>query len=401
MHNERLIGTFAPNHKEPIHSWYPYIEGYSSALVETEFEKLPSNSVEAVYDPFGGTGTTPLVACLRGIDAFYSETNPFMRQVVETKTTVVRTVASNPTAMRLLQDSLLMFENMAPNSSIEPIWDGFEKYFDEQKLIELLSIKEMAKSIPNDDVRALVMLAISAIVVPASKMIRRGDLRFAKGAELDKKPLLVKPVFLAKLSNIIDDIDRLGKQISGKTACLAPDARDTTQSNVADIAITSPPYLNGTNYIRNTKLELKLNDYILTEGDLSELHSKGIVAGINNVSKRTTNTTPKALPGLDSIMDALNESAYDQRIPKMVSCYFRDMDAVIDRLSHVLRKGSLFVMDIGDSQFAGVHVPTHELLATIASEYGFVLEENEILRVRRSKNGMELSQRIMRFTLDK
>lgn len=61
---------------------------------------------------------------------------------------------------------------------------------------------------------------------------------------------------------------------------------------------------------------MKLNDFISSESDMSVFHSKGIVAGINNVSKRTETTV--VLPLVQQYIDALKPVAYDERIAKMV-----------------------------------------------------------------------------------
>ena len=86
---------------------------------------------------------------------------------------------------------------------------------------------------------------------------------------------------------------------------------------------------------------------------------------------------------------------------KMVAGYFRDMDKVIEKLSISVKNGGFFTMDIGDSQFAGVHIPTHQILSEICSDYGFRLYDEEVLRQRHSKNGMILSQRLLRYRLEK
>ena len=82
----------------------------------------------------------------------------------------------------------------------------------------------------------------------------------------------------------INDIINYGDTIKCPSIKASEDARDITLEDIIDCVITSPPYLNGTNYIRNTKLELKLNDFIDSEKDLPKYLSKGIIAGINNVS---------------------------------------------------------------------------------------------------------------------
>lgn len=76
--------TFRESHHQRIHGWYPYVEGFSATYVRDTLLRsglTPRN----VYDPFGGAGTTQLAASCLGISSFYSEINPFMCFVAETK----------------------------------------------------------------------------------------------------------------------------------------------------------------------------------------------------------------------------------------------------------------------------------------------------------------------------
>ena len=77
------------------------------------------------------------------------------------------------------------------------------------------------------------------------------------------------------------------------------------------------------------------------------------------------------------------------------------MNEVLKKLRQVLKNNGIFIMDIGDSQFAGVHIPTHDILLELCENNGFRKYDEEILRTRYSKNGMELSQRVLRFVLEK
>ena len=389
-------GTFSLNKSEPIHRWYPYVEGYSSCLIAEELKKflVLKPNIETIYDPFCGTGTTSLVASTYGIESFYSESNPFMQTVIETKVNVVRMLDVNIAITKLLEyRALIRTINIESFSS----WNGFEKFFGESQLNELLTIKKLISQEDDVLVKCILTLALSAIVVKVSKMTRRGDLRYATEKEYREESVL--DCFIDKLDEMICDIQYHKAMVKCGTTKVSDDARKNDYVNAFDCVITSPPYLNGTNYIRNTKLELKLNDFILSEKDLPRFHSKGIVAGINNVSKRTTIDT--VLPVVEPYLEQLQPVSYDARISKMVAGYFRDMDMVIQKLSTSIKPGGLFTMDIGDSQFAGVHIPTHQILSNICTQYGFYLYDEEILRERRSKNGMILTQRLLRYRLEK
>lgn len=389
-------GTFSLNKSEPIHRWYPYVEGYSSCLIAEELKKflVLKPNIETIHDPFCGTGTTSLVASTYGIESFYSESNPFMQTVIETKVNVVRMLDVNIAIPKLLEYRALIRTIKIESFSS---WNGFEKFFGESQLNELLTIKKLISQEDDVLVKCILTLALSAIVVKVSKMTRRGDLRYATEKEYREESVL--DCFIDKLDEMICDIQYHKAMVKCGTTKVSDDARKNDYVNAFDCVITSPPYLNGTNYIRNTKLELKLNDFILSEKDLPRFHSKGIVAGINNVSKRTTIDT--VLPVVEPYLEQLQPVSYDARISKMVAGYFRDMDMVIQKLSTSIKPGGLFTMDIGDSQFAGVHIPTHQILSNICIQYGFYLYDEEILRERRSKNGMILTQRLLRYRLEK
>ena len=389
-------GTFSLNKTEPIHRWYSYIEGYSSCLIAEELKTLLALNpdIETIYDPFCGTGTTALVASTFGIKSFYSESNPFMQTVIETKINDVRRLDENIANAELMK-YLSRINNIQPEKYTS--WDGFEKFFGESQLNELLTIKELISREKNEPVKNILALALSSIVVRVSKMIRRGDLRYATEKEYREES--VPECFCDKLNEMLFDILHYKKTVRCSTTKVSDDARDNDYVDAFDCVITSPPYLNGTNYIRNTKLELKLNDFISNESDLPYFHSKGIMAGINNVSRRTVIDT--ILPVVEPYLEQLEPVSYDKRIPKMIAGYFRDMDIVIRKLSTSIKSGGLFTMDIGDSQFAGVHIPTHKILSAICAQHGFTLYDEDILRERRSKNGMRLTQRLLRYRLEK
>lgn len=389
-----LEGTFALNKKEAIHRWFAYMEGYSDALVETELERIGYDKVHTLYDPFGGSGTSLLTASKHNIVPYYSEINPVMGFVCDTKINCVKHIKESVAKVEILRNHINEIQEHC--FSQEPVIDyqGFEKFYDPSRLSILLQILEIINGISDEDVCNVCKVAVASIAIQVSNMVRRGDLRYAKGKEKDKVNQNVVEVYLDKLRIVMEDIVDKDVILYQEVTRLADDSRDIECNNLFDCVITSPPYLNGTNYIRNTKLELKLLNFITNEDDLPALHSKGIIAGINSVSKRSK---VEVLPCVEPYLDKLNPVAYDKRIPIMVAGYFYDMDKVFMKLAKAIKPGGFFVMDIGDSIFSGIHIPTHDLLETLATQHGFKKYEEEILRVRHSNNGTKLSQRVLRF----
>lgn len=399
----RQLGTFALNKKEAIHRWYKYDEGYSSNFIYREIENIPS-SINTIFEPFAGSGTTPLAASELGIKTYYTESNPFMRFITDTKTNVVSRCIKNKEEIKINLNTFLEQVETSINNNQNTITKnisigGFEKFYHPAVLKKLLIIKEEINNISSNDCKDLARLALASISVKVSLMKKSGDLRKARPGEKKEDDFNVSKHYRAKIEQIIEDIEQFEDISLSEVICSGDDARTAILPEKVDCIITSPPYLNGTNYIRNTKLELNMLDFIVNDTEMKKFHSTGIIAGINNVSKRTY--IENNIPELQPYLDELEPVSYDTRLSKMIIGYFNNMNDFFENSSNNVKDNGYLILDIGDSQFAGVHIPTDEILTIIAEKNGFYLYEEEILRTRRSKNQMLLSQKVLRFQLKK
>jgi len=388
-------GTFSPNHLESIHRWYPYIEGFSATFVSELISKW-GNGAHSVFDPFAGTGTTMTVGALMGLRSAYAEINPFMRLVIEGKTNVLRRVASQRDALSSYFSDIIEYarNNLVPyDEAKQELNNAFSgrPYFEKQRLIEILSLRNAILDLgSNEDFRHLAFLALGSIAVQCSELKRAADLRYRKPKELLPDNFSVFECYENKIKVILDDIDPSLSEMA-PVECVCEDAlADITKDNSFDLIVTSPPYLNGTNYFRNTKIELWLTGCIDSEKELGRFTRLAVTAGINNVSKNGRDR--KSYDFVEVIAKKLDEVAYDQRIPELVRRYCSDAEIWLGNCYKVLAKGGRAIIDIGDSRFAGVHVPTDFFLERISQKVGFSLEHIELVRERASKDGTPLKQ---------
>lgn len=79
----------------------------------------------------------------------------------------------------------------------------------------------------------------------------------------------------------------------------------------------------------------------------------------------------------------------------MVRGYFSDMKAVLVAILEKMASSGRLVLDIGDSRFAGVHVDTPALLASVAEVVGWTLEREVVIRSRVAKDGNPLCQKLL------
>ncbi len=390
------LGVFGPNKAAPIHRWVSFTEGFSAQLVARELER--SDREVFVFDPFGGTGTTPLVAVQLGHRAAWAEVNPYLREAASTK--VAAACAPRPArrrAVTALRKALIAGrgETEADNPLLRA---NEEREFFPPGSAEAL-VQWLRRFEEADDAlaQAVGRLAVASTAIAVSNMKRAVDLRRRTVAELRRVNLNVDDTVRSRVAQMAEDLERV-PHADGVAALVSADARCLpAEMGEIDLVVTSPPYLNGTNYCRNTKLELLLLRHISDEADLAHLRAEAVTAGINNVSRRMR--TPEDLPQVRSVAEALDEHGYDRRIATMVRGYFSDMKLVLAALHAQMAPDGKLVLDIGDSRFAGVAVDTPMLLVRIAETVGWTLEREEVIRKRVAKDGNPLCQKLLYLCL--
>lgn len=402
IHLEPNDVTFANNKRESIHRWYPYIEGFSQGFVEEILKKHPNNVT--VYDPFNGSGTTTLTCAFNNINSFYSEINPFMRFVANTKVNTVKYLIEKKKITEFYKE-IKSFEHyykskLNNNIDIYKYINSCYKnsnYFSEKNLQQIATIKKYYLNIQNKHIQDLFALALGGILVECSNMIRSVDLRRRKNREIERIETDIYIRFSEQLNKMLNDIESIKSEKISHSYLLNTNAKEILDQyrSKMDIIITSPPYVNGTNYFRNTKLELWILDFIETDSDLKAFRTKAVTAGINNVSKEIGHI--KTMDFVELYATKLDEVSKDSRIPKLIRAYFSDMYKVFNNFNQLLKLNGEIYFDIGDSQYYGVHIPVDELMSKIATLNGFEEISNKTIRNRRSKNGMLLSQKVILY----
>lgn len=387
------LGVFDDNRRLPLHRWYPFVEGFSSELVN---RALASRGADTVFDPFGGSGTTALTASLQGIPSSFTEVNPFLAWVADVK---VNRVADFLDAG--LDPELVSGFRPAKGAKRQAITDHAmwainqkRDFLPWENLAALLETLELLEGLEGPT-RDIVKLACLTSILECSNMIRRTDLR--RRTSGDRGPADFVKTLRERLHFFGEDLRALEGRRMARTTHVGSNAKGGwTVAKPIDLIVTSPPYLNGTNYCRNTKMELLVGGFISSEAELASLRDSSVMAGINNVSNRRQ-VADVDVPEVLITVQEVENSNYDQRIPRMVRGYFDDMTQVIASLRSHSRDGARFLLDIGDSRFGGVHVDTPRLLVAVAEAQDWVLLERIQLRQRRSYDGSALTQDLLVF----
>lgn len=403
--------TFVNSKNVPFQRWYPYIEGYSPDFVKTIIhENIPE--AQLIYEPFAGTGTTLFAADAMNIASVYSEVNPLLRFLIDAKLEVLNLdeTARLEVAAKLkdASDKILTKINRCMESEVlkESYKKAFEKsvYFPEETYSKILKLRTYLDNTKKRDVLLYKLLTIACFscLLPVSYLKKQGDVRFKTAKEKETQMKVLDEILPDKILQIAEDVENCEVTTSMTHNLICANAKQIGSFDLdtpIDAVITSPPYLNGTNYFRNTKLELWFLKELKGKESLRRFRDDALTSAICDVKKEYSELNVElGSPLFNDTFAKLKESAYDRRIPLMAKCYFAEMHELFSGLRKHLRPGAKLFIDLGDSIFGGVHIPTDLILTEVLESIGYKFDERIVLRERRSRNNEIVTQVLLKYT---
>lgn len=409
--------TFENSKTVPFQRWYPYIEGYSPDFITSLISEYKISDCK-IYDPFCGTGTTIFASDTESLKTYYSEVNPLMRFLIQTKIDIlnlpkgkreklaesISSIASN------LNVKLKSFKEDKDLQNRYKIVFGKSEYFAEDTFKSILKLRSFIDIVKLDDeiLSNVLSIGVFSCLLPVSYLKKQGDVRFMTKKEIEKNGIgRLNDLLPKKLNDIAEDIRKTDIKLKTNPELTISNAKHIGRVRNLKIGavITSPPYLNGTNYFRNTKLELWFLRFLQNKNDLRFFRDNALTSGINDVKKEYSKSNGIDITTKSSILKKtlkeLSTKAYDSRIPLMALSYFKEMYLIFSDLQSQLEPNAKVLMDIGDSIFAGVHIKTDEILAEILEGIGYKYIDNKVLRKRRSRNQQILTQNLLVFNFKK
>ncbi|MBM3236459.1 hypothetical protein FJZ31_09190 [Candidatus Poribacteria bacterium] len=379
--NSRQSIQFTPNMNEQIHRWAPYVQGFSASFVQSIFDQYANEyNNPVILDPFSGCGTVQVQAKLNGYSSYGTELNPLLHFIATAKLH----------SWDVPPDELLKIYNQLPKSIIAkaPAFLKSQKHFNPDVLRSLEILKGGINTVKNEKIKNLLKLAFSSILIDCSNLKRSPCLGYAK----EKKVEATAPYALMKqkVHQIAADLELIQNEYSGKLDCPSEiflnNAMTFQHQNRFDLIVTSPPYMNGLDYVINYKIESGWLNFADNQKKLKKLKDEMVVC--DNVSKGLIKTFKPVYTNewIDNIKINIHRRGTYRRtdMPFIVHKYFDDMYKVMENVVNVMDLKARFILVVGDSLIADVYVPTDLLLAKIGQDLGLTIEKIEKARERRS-----------------
>ena len=397
---------FRPNTEEAVHRWWPYVQGFSAGFVRSIAGRYGIGPGRAVLDPYAGSGTVPVVARAAGAASTGIELMPISAFIARAK----QHWTVDPRELARAGDRLLRSAPVADPAPL-PFLRATTRQFASGPLESLRRLKTALDSFEGpDEIADLLRLSFAEILIPSSRMRRSPCLGYGPKPSVPRSAPVA--LFRRSVDRIVEDLARLEASRARwgpRAEILEEDSRSARlRSEAYDLAVTSPPYVNGMDYVMNYKVELAWLDLVRSYDDLRALKERMVACdNLPRVAARRGWEDPAVTgePWLADLLARMRRNLAAKQgyrrgdMDGVVASYFADLRPTIARVFSALRPGGRFVVVNGDSLMAGTYLPGDLLFGRLAVQEGFEVESLEVARVRRSGQRREFLLRESILTL--
>ncbi|HXW67100.1 MAG TPA: hypothetical protein VEL82_04395 [Thermoplasmata archaeon] len=380
--------TFRANETLPVHRWWPYVQGYSADFVRGVLDSAALPAGARVLDPFAGSGTTLVEARRAGARALGTE---LLAPAVLAARVKTRFELSPRALAQAAQRTLGAAERRGPGPP--PFLRATDRQFDERSRDDLTRLRD-ALPAPGGPVSDALRLAFGRILVPSSRLHRSPCLGYARRPSDDGRSVFQR--FAAAIEEMGQDLDALRETRPAwgpRGEIRLEDARAATwPAGSVDLAITSPPYVNGMDYVMNYKLDLAWLGYAHSYRDLADVRRAQVACDnlprTETLAFRSVVGTPD--PWLDELLPRLRSNVERKGsyrrddVHAVVHRYFADLARVLRAVREALAPAGQLVLVVGDSLLAGTYVPGDLLTARLGASLGYRILSVNVARTRRS-----------------
>jgi DNA modification methylase len=369
------------------------VQGFSALFVQAILDTYKDEYRNCVVlDPFAGCGTVLVQAKLNGYKSKGTELNPLLQFIAHTKLNCwdISPAYLLKTYNSMRKDCISEAPSFLKSASQfrAPVLRNLERIEGGIEAIRATTEKQ-------GKVKDLLRLAFSAILIDCSNLKRSPCLGYVKGKTVDDSGPFV--LFNQKVHDIADDLGLIQQEyrefINTESEVVLANAINMKHRTKFDLVITSPPYMNGLDYVMNYKIEMGWLGFVHSQKNLKSIKddmvvcdnvSKGLIRRFSETESGYTNDWLERIK--DNIESGIKARGFYRRqdMPNIVSKYFDDLFSVMKNVVSSLKPGGRFVLVVGDSLIADVYVPTDLLLARVGLDLGLEIESIEKARERRS-----------------
>jgi len=368
-----------------VHAWHAYYAGFSENFVESALSYLNCTPGMIVLDPWGGSGTTSLVASRNGFKSLSVEINPAISALS----------ASKSFEVLKRRDNLYRFIAAARNSTLD---DKYEPHTTVDAELRLRCIvdsagrsfqrlskeyKKAATSFLRNDTDKV------ALSYPLAAFLQVAAFRLGRQSQLSeplsnptwtkhRKKIYRNSELLGNIEEIsremLADLDAAYRGCQGAQSIhfVGDSRRLPISTGIIDAIITSPPYLTRIDYAVSAAPELSLMNTVASLREI-RLDTMGSPVIRSSPVMQKSSWGEKCNRFLNSVATHESKAAKSYYLKHMLQ-YFEDMEKSLSEIRRVLRRGGKALVVVQGSYFKEILCPLGELYVDMAVGVGLKAE---------------------------
>ena len=330
---------FNKNKSEPIHRWYPFVEGYSREFIQAIINENKDRDIKCCLEPFSGSATTALELQNLGIKCYSFEINPLMYLIGKVKLETHYDIEETVNWFNYIKETRSSFVQADLDSVFPTLYESDKRNkwnYDKEVGLAVRKLDLAINTITNPIYKDLFTIALAAILLDVSNLYRNGKCLSYKNnwknvrlSEEDVFSKFDKKVQDELFADIAASENKRNNSIQqNKTFLYNRDSRiainDMVDDNSVDLVITSPPYLNSRDYTDTYMLELKTLGLTKDNSEIQNLRNQTFRSHVQ-IHWNDNSTIENSL--LKSTLTKLKKSAkncdvWNTSIIDMVRLYF-------------------------------------------------------------------------------
>lgn len=354
--------------KQYTHCYHTYPAMMIPQVARTLIEEYkPDGKLDLIFDPYMGSGTTLVEACLAGANSVGTDLNPLARLMAKVKSTHYNETELRAEFSAIQADLIFYNEDMVQDRNFDRI-SNYSFWYSEANLLKLSYLQQLINEHSADKNRDFFFLALSEVVREVS-FTRNGEFKRYRMTEesISRFNPDVFGLFERKVLRNIVGLQQFNQDANGAKASVY-DFNSTVDIPVdilpaesVDMVVTSPPYGDSHTTVAYGQFSRWANEWFGYK-DAASLDS--MLMGGKRTKQECFHTT-SIRKELDQIR-SLNEKRYWE-----VVSFLNDYSASIAHVADTVRKGGVVCYVVGDRRVKNVQIPLDFFTAEMFMAHGF------------------------------
>ncbi len=356
--------------REPVHP-FPARMAPGIALEVLSDTKKPLR----VLDPMMGSGTVLAVARSKGHHAIGVDIDPLAVLISRVWTRATDLDEVRGQAAEVLSKARATFKTLRsrdayPPSATQKTREFVAYWFDDYARRQLTSLATHITRIRSENTRDLLWCAFSRLIITkqAGASLAMDLAHSRPHRAFDRAPIKPFRRFLASVERVTSNCIAKHTDMRGPaTRIYQGDARNLRfEDGIADLILSSPPYLNAIDYFRCSKFSLVWMGHQV--GQLRDARSRSIGAEAACYEAEGDPETRVVLSDLGL------GSSLPSRLLSTLRRYIYDMKLAAREAARVLRPTGTAVYVVGENSIRGVFIRNSQIMTAVAELAGLHLK---------------------------